>query len=432
MPAMPVKPPHERKEHPVTEPESRPLTRPVSRRAFLQGSSLAGFAAFLAACGAPGQTTRPSAAATSGASAPPVSPGASVAATEVPAPTGGGTLNFANWIGYIDISDDENSYPTLEKFTSETGVEVNYREAVDDNETFFTSDLQAPLGAGLPTDWDIVVVTDWMVARLARLGWLETINTAGTPNFPANLLDNYIGRSFDPDTNLAAPWQSGMTGIGFDQNVTGPITSLAALWDPANKGRITYLTEMRDTAGLAARKLGFDPNTLTEDQFQQSLADLQTAVDAEIPRGFYGNSYTRVMLRGDATMGMAWSGDVINILQVEQSGDQDFQFALPSEGGMLWTDNMVIPKGATNKGQAELWINFYYEPENAATVEAWVYYVCPVKGAREAMVAIDPEIAEEPLIFPTDEMQANLYQFRATTEDEESRWAEDFSRVAGL
>jgi spermidine/putrescine transport system substrate-binding protein len=416
----------------VSESEPRQITRPVSRRVFLQGSSLAGFAAFLAACGAPGtETARPSAAGSAAASAG-ASAGASAAASDVPAPTGGGVLNFANWIGYIDVSDNGKRYPTLEKFTAETGIEVNYREAVDDNETFFTSDLQAPLSAGLPTDWDIAVVTDWMVARLARLGWLEAINTDGTPNFPANLLDNYIGRSFDPDTNLAAPWQSGMTGIGFDQNVTGAITSLGALWDPANSGKVTYLTEMRDTVGLAARKLGIDPGTLTEEQFQQSLAELQAAVDAGVPRAFLGNSYTRQMLRGDVTISMAWSGDVINILQVEQTGDQDFQWALPTEGAMLWTDNMVIPKGAPNKGQAELWIDFYYEPANAATVEAWVYYVCPVKGAREAMVQLDPAIAEEVLIFPTEEMQANLFQFRATTEDEETRWAEDFSRLAGL
>ena len=415
----------------MTEPESRPLTRPVSRRAFLQGSSLAGFAAFLAACGAPGQTGRPSAAVTSGASGPPATTAPSTAASVAPAPTGGGKLNFANWIGYIDVSDDGESYPTLEKFTTETGIEVNYREAVDDNETFFTSDLQANLSANLPTDWDIIVVTDWMVARLVRLGWLETINTAATPNFPANLLDNYIGRSFDPDTNIAAPWQSGMTGLGFDQHVTGPLTSLAALWDPANTGKVTFLTEMRDTVGLAARKLGFDPGTLTEDQFQQALAEVKVAADAGIVRGFFGNSYQAKLLRGDVTMAMAWSGDVINILQVEQTGDQDFQFALPTEGGMLWTDNMVIPKGAPNKGQAEIWINFYYEPVNAAAVEAWVYYVCPVKGAREAMVELDPSIAEEVLIFPTEEMQANLYQFRGTNEDEETRWAEDFSRVSG-
>jgi spermidine/putrescine transport system substrate-binding protein len=129
---------------------------------------------------------------------------------------------------------------------------------------------------------------------------------------------------------------------------------------------------------------------------------------------------------------MAWSGDVTSLLQPEQSKDQDFQWVLPKEGGMLWTDNMCIPKGAENKGQAELWINFYYEPENAATIEAWVNYVCPVKGAAEAMLALDEDLAANELIFPTDEMTARLHQFRATTADEETRWAEDFSKVLGL
>ena len=224
--------------------EQRKLDTPVTRRNFLVGSSMAGFAAFLAACGTSGQSGAPSGRATPGATG-----GASAAPTttptELPLPTGGGTLNFANWVGYMDMSDDEEHYPTLEKFTAETAIEVNYGDGtIDGNETFFTSDLQAPLQAGLPTEWDIVVVTDWMVARLARLGWLETINTAATPSFPANLLQQYIGRAFDPDTNLAAPWQSGMTGIGFDKAVTGDLTSLAVFWDETYAGRMTYLDEI--------------------------------------------------------------------------------------------------------------------------------------------------------------------------------------------
>ena len=404
----------------------------LSRRHFLAGSAMAGFAAFLTACGTPGNTGAPS---TGAATTPPASTGAgatTVPATDLPAPTGGGTLNFANWIGYIDISDDESTYPTLEKFTAETGIEVNYQEDVDDNETFFTSQLQAPLDANQSTGWDIVVLTDWMIARLARLGWLEAINTAGTPNFPANLLDQYKGRSFDPDTNLAAPWQSGMTGIGHDANETGPLDSVEVFFADTYKGRMTYLSEMRDTVGLAAIKAGLIPEELTEEQFQQALAVVDTAVKAGIPRQLAGNSYVDIMLAGDAVVGMAWSGDVTSLLQPEQSGDQDFQWVLPKEGGMLWTDNMCIPKGAENKGQAELWINFYYEPENAATIEAWVNYVCPVKGAREAMLALDEELAANELIFPTEEMTARLHQFRATTADEETRWAEDFSKVSGL
>jgi spermidine/putrescine transport system substrate-binding protein len=413
--------------------EQARLETPLTRRTFLVGSSLAGFAAFLAACGTPGQTgsasARPTTAATGGATAT----GTAAAATDAPLPTGGGTLNFANWVGYMDMSDDEQSYPTLEKFTAESGVEVNYDDgAIDGNESFFTSDLQGPLTEGLPTDWDIVVVTDWMVARLARLGWLETINTAATPNFPANLLQQYIGRTFDPDTNLAAPWQSGMTGIGFDKAVTGDLDSLEIFWDEEYAGRITYLDEMRDTVGLAAIKLGFDPAELTEDQFQQSLAEVDRAVDAGIPRQLAGNYYVDIMASGDAAIAMAWSGDVTSLLQPEQTRDQDFQWVLPTEGGMLWTDNMVIPKGAANKGQAELWIDFYYRPENAAAVEAWVNYVCPVAGAQEVLIAEDPEIGNNPLIFPTEEMVSRLHQFRSTTADEEQRWAEDFSRVLGL
>jgi spermidine/putrescine transport system substrate-binding protein len=408
------------------------LDSPVTRRNFLVGSSLAGFAAFLAACGTQGQSAAPTTGRTPGATTG-ASVGPTTVPTEAPLPTGGGTLNFANWVGYMDMSDDEEHYPTLEKFTAETAIEVNYADGeIDGNETFFTSDLQAPLQAGLPTAWDIVVVTDWMVARLARLGWLETINTAATPNFPANLLQQYIGRSFDPDTNLAAPWQSGMTGIGFDKAVTGDLTSLAVFWDETYAGRMTYLDELRDTVGLAALKLGFDPATLTEDQWQQALAEVDTAVKAGIPRQITGNYYTEVMASGDSVVSMAWSGDVTSLLQPDQTNRQDFQWALPSEGGMLWTDNMVIPKGAVNKGQAELWIDFYYQPENAAAVAAWVNYVCPVAGAAEVLVAEDPEIGNNPLIFPTDEMIERLHQFRSTSADEEQRWAEEFSRVLGL
>ena len=406
----------------------------ISRRRFLAGSAMAGFAAFLAACGTSG-TGSPKASTAAATQAPAATgavPSASAVA-EVPAPTGGGKLNFANWIGYIDI-DKNKKYPTLEKFTKATGVEVNYKEDIDSNEGFFTSDLQAQLSANppQPTEWDLIVVTDWMVARLARLGWLETINTGWMKNFPQNLLDQYKGRSFDPDTNLAAPWQSGMTGIGFDQKKTGPLTSIAVFWDEKWKQNMTYLDEMRDTVGLAAIKLGFKPEELTEEQFQQSLAEVDKGVKAGIPQAIAGNYYVDVMAAGDAVVGMAWSGDVLNLLQPDQKPDQDFQWALPKEGGMLWTDNMVIPKGAKNKGQAELWINFYYEPVNAATVEAYVYYVCPVKGARDAILAIDDSLATNPLIFPTDDMTARLHQFRATTEDEETRWAEDFSKVAGL
>ncbi|HTE66539.1 MAG TPA: extracellular solute-binding protein [Candidatus Binatia bacterium] len=402
----------------------------LTRRRFLQGSALAGTAAFLAACGTPGAgSSAPAASPSAGSVAPPPSASASAAPAATPATSG--ELRFANWIGYIDTNDD-GSFPTIKKFEEESGITVTYAEDVDDNETFFTSDLQAPLDAGLPTEWDIVVVTDWMVARLARLGWLETIDTNLTPNFPANLAENYKARSFDPDTNLAAPWQSGMTGLGFDKKVTGDLDSLEVLFTDQYKGKLTYLSEMRDTIGLSAIRLGSDPATLTQEQFDAALAAVKEAVDAGIVRQVTGNSYVEDMAGGSAVLAMAWSGDVLGLLVPDQTADQDFQWALPKEGGMLWTDNMVIPKGSPNTAQAAAWIDFYYLPENAAVIEAWVNYVCPVAGAKEAMVALDPEIAENPLIFPPDDWVARLHQFRATTAEEETAWSEAFTKATGL
>ena len=418
-----------------------PVPRPVgvSRRNFVIGGAVVlgvGFAAFLASTGGGKVGPSPSPGASAAVPSPTGAAATTVPGSEGPPPASvgpeTGELRFANWIGYIDIDKTDNAYPTLEKFTTETGIKVNYVEAVDSNEGFFTNNLSGPLNAGLATEWDIVVVTDWMVDRLARLGWLETLDVANTPNFTANLLPLYKGRSFDPDTNLAAPWQSGMTGLGFDFNKTGDLDSIDILFSDDYGGRMTYLTEMRDTVGLSALRLGFDPATITQEQFDASLAEVDKAVKAGYVRQVTGNSYVEVMALGDAVLAMAWSGDVLTLLIPNQKKSQDFRWVLPKEGGMLWTDNMVVPKGSPNIRLAQKWIDFYYDPVNAATIEAYVNYVCPVNGAREVMLELDADLANNPLIFPPDDYTARLHQFRATTAEEETAWSEAFTKVLGL
>ena len=329
----------------------------------------------------------------------------------------------------MDIDEATNKFPTLERFTKETGIEVKYVEVIDGNESFFTAQLAGPLGAGLPTEWDLMVLTDWMIARLSRLGWLETLDPM--PNFPANLLPLYIGRSFDPRTNLAAPLQSGMTGLMFDQKKTGPQDSLDVLFSPEFAKRKTYLDEWRDTVGLSALHLGFDPATLTQTQFEASLAAVETSVKQGWVRQIKGNSYTEDMAGGGAVLAIGWSGD-LTLIQPGQTKNQDFQWVLAKEGGMLWTDNMAIPKGAPGKQLAQIWINFYYDPKNAAVIEAYVNYVCPVKGAREVMLELDPELANNPLIFPPPDWVARLHQFRDTTAEEEVAWSQAFTKAQGL
>jgi spermidine/putrescine transport system substrate-binding protein len=385
----------------------------LTRRRFLQASALTGVSAFLAACGTTG---------TGGSAAPSAGGGGGET----------GTLRFANWIGYIDINEDDGSYPTLQKFQDETGITVTYLEDIDGNEEFFTSSLSGPLTAGLATEWDLIVVTDWMVDRLARLAWLEELDRDAIPNFVANLEPRYVGRSFDPDTKLAAPWQSGMTGLGFDKAVTGDLASLGVFFSDQFAGKMTYLTEMRDTIGLTAIHQGSDPATITQEQFDAALAVVDDAVQNGWVRQIAGNSYVDVMAAGDAVLAMAWSGDVLTLLVPDQQADQDFQWVLADEGGMLWTDNMVVPKGSPNKALAEKWVDFYYDPVNAATIEAYVNYVCPVVGAKDVMLELDPALAENPLIFPPEDWVARLHQFRSTTAEEETAWAEAFSKVLGL
>lgn len=381
------------------------LQTPVSRRRALQLGAAAGAAAFLG-------TTR--------------------AARTVAQEPITGSFKMATWIGYIDIGEDGVSHPSLERFTAETGVTVDYQEAVDDNETFYAAQLQGPLQAGVSTGWDLVVLTDWMVQRLISFGWLETLDLAAMPNYTANLVDIYRSREWDPGNVLAAPWQSGMGGMAFDQAVTGPLTNSDILFSQDYAGRVTYLSEMRDTIGVSACRLGYDPSTLTQEQYDASLAEVKAAIDAGIVRRLTGNDYVNDMATGDVVLAIAWSGDIPGLLVPDQGEDQDFQWVLPEQGGTLWTDNMVIPKGAANKAQAQVFVNWFYLPQNAAQISAYVQYVSPVKGAAEAMTAIDPALATSTFIFPDEAMIGRLHEFKGLDVDTSAAWQAAFNEVAGL
>ena len=400
------------------------LGRNITRRTMLQGTALVGAGAFLAACGAPAQ----SAAAPSAGATPLPS---EAVPTEKPTPSA--VLNFANWPLYID--QDESSppvSPTLEQFKAKYGTEVKYVEAVNDNDQFFGT-IQPPLQAGQDTGWDIIVLTDWMAARLIRLDWVETIDTANTPNFVANLRDVYKNVAWDPDNKMRAPWQSGMTGLGFDEATTGNVTSLDALWtdDPRWKGKVWLLSEMRDTVGLTLLKLGFDPANFTMEQADAAFAEIQKTVDAGIVRSFLGNDYKEGLVKGDLVLGTAWSGDMI----IAKSEKESLSFNIPDQGGELWTDNMQIPKGAKNKYTAELMIDWVYDPEIAAQMAAYIQYVSPVAGCKEAIAKNpDPEVAalaDNPLMFPDDATLQQVHIFMGLTEEQEVYMNDEFSKVQG-
>jgi spermidine/putrescine transport system substrate-binding protein len=431
-----------------------PLGVSITRRRMLQLSAAAGISAFLAACGTAGtKTAAPSAigAAPTGTPSPtggpvatgtPAAPGATgtpaaetpaatetAAATQPPGTPVTGSFKMATWIAYIDTAADGVTHPSLDRFAKETGVTVDYQESVNANEEFYAAQLKGPLSSGVDTGWDVVVLTDWMIIRLINLGWLESI-TPGK-NFPTNLGDIYKTRAWDTKNEWAAPWQSGMTGIGFDKKKTGDLTSLDVFFDKKYAGKMTYQTEMRDTIGLTALQQGVDPTNLTQDQFDASIAAIKQAISDQLVRQLTGNDYVEGMASGDVTVAMAWSGDIATLLVPEQKKSQDFQWRLADQGGMLWTDNMAIPKGAKNKAQAEVFIDWYYIPKNAAQVEAFVNYVCPVKGADKEITKLDASLATNTLIFPTADMSSRLHQFKALDLNTASQWEDAFTTAIG-
>jgi spermidine/putrescine transport system substrate-binding protein len=410
--------------------EESPLRQQLTRRRFVQGSAMAGFAAFLAACGRGAASTAPSTAPSSAPSSAPsvasVAPSASVAPT--PKPSTSAELNWANWTYYMDLDPkDETKFKTLEDFKAKYGTTVKYQEIIDDNDAFLGT-IKPQLQSGQDTGWDIIVMTDWMAARLIRLGWVEQMDLGNMPNVTANLQDVYKNVSWDTTNDHHVPWQSGMTGLGYDKAKTGALTSLAVLYDVKYKGKVDYLTEMRDTIGLTMLKLGLDPSKATNADCDAAVAEIKKAKDAGIIRAFKGNAYAEDLKSGDVVLSMAWSGDMVQALKDKKT----LQFTIADEGGMLWTDNTMIPKGAKNKYTAEVMIDFCYDPKIAAQIEAYVNYICPVKGAADVLLATVPDVANNPLIFPPADILAKLHIFNGLDEATEKYFNDQFATVSGL
>jgi spermidine/putrescine transport system substrate-binding protein len=408
----------------------------VSRRRFLQGSALVGFSAFLAACSGGANSESQPPASISVPTVPPPSPTPEVAASPTPLPSPTGPLEFANWPAYIDLAGaagdagqySKGSSPTIEQFKAKYNVDVDYVEAIEDNKAFYAK-IQPQLAAGTSTGWDLIVITDWLAAKVISKGWAEQIVHDDVPNAVANLVDSLKNQPWDPNNDYHFPWQSGMTGLGYNKKtlrqagISEP-TSLVDLW-AIKADKVSFLTESRDTFGLGLLKLGksADPATTTTDDLQAVHDDIKPLVDQGLI--FAGNEYLQNFASKKTWAAMVWSGDLAS------SGSADDVFKVPDEGVMIWTDNMVIPKGAVNKYTAELMINFVYDPVIAAQIEDYVYYVCPVKGADAEIKKLDPSAATNPLIFPTADMQAKYHNFQFLSDVLETSLDELFLDLTG-
>jgi len=333
-------------------------------------------------------------------------------------------LTFANWPLYIDIDEETNQRPTLQKFQREYGTRVKYVEEINDNVEFFGK-VRQQYEQGNSGGRDLHVVTDWLAARMDRLGYVQRFDKEEMPNAVRNIEDAVASPDFDPEREISMPWQSGQVLLIYRSDRTGgELTSINDLFDPKFKGRVTMLTEMRDTVGSVLLGEGIDPEDATKDQALAAIEKVEKASrDGQIRR-FTGNEYTRDIARGDSVAILGWSGDAVQLI----ADNENIAYSQPEEGFMIFTDSMQIPVGAPNAFTAQKMIDFVYQPEIQAAITEYVNYVPPVKGAREILQDRSPEVAENELIFPD---LAQAHNFKTFSEDEEAEIEAAFQRAIG-
>jgi spermidine/putrescine transport system substrate-binding protein len=326
---------------------------------------------------------------------------------------------WANWPLYID----EHSLKTFDK---RHGVKVKYVEEINDNFEFFGK-VRQQLAQGQNIGRDIVTLTDYMAARWVRDGYCTPLDKKNVPNIK-NLVSNLKSINYDPSRTYTLPWQSGGTGIGYNPKKTGRrLESVNDLFDPAFKGRVTMLSEPYDSACLVLLGMGIDASKAKIDDILKAIEKIKTAKDAGQIRRFTGNDYTTDLAKGNVWVSVAYSGDLVQL----QADNPDLEFIYPKEGAMLFTDNMMMPKPVSHPYGAEVLMNYYYEPEVAAKVAAYVNYITPVQGAKEVLLKTDPDIANNPLIFPPDDVRARLHAYPALNPAEEREMQSAMASVTG-
>ncbi len=406
------------------------LTRrdPISRRMFMRGAGRGGLAigaalsipSLLAACAAPG---------------------ASQAAK---------ALEWANWPAYIDIDEtitpDPTKYPSINAFIKQTGINVHYVESIQDNADFLGT-LRQDLAAGNPTGWDVISPGGWVIERMGRLGYLEELDHSKLPLWTANCADYAKGLWFDPTNKYSLWWQGGITGIGYNPDLTGrEITTFDDLLDPAFKARAGGFSDMRDMFGLALLSLGVHPADATIADVTRAQAKLLEANARQQFRGYYGNEYYQPLAAGDLAISVAWSGD---ISQMQLYDNPKIKFVIPDGGGMRWNDNLAIPKKAAQVDNAHKLLNYWYDPVPATLLEEYIGYFTPVKGVAEKIKAdavaartggagASPDPAAADLldsqavsVVPTPDQLAGTYPDKQLSEQEEAEWTKLFLKVLG-
>ena len=344
-----------------------------------------------------------------------------------------GSIVWGNWTYYLDFNEETGSWDSLDAFMEETGIDVQYVEDIDDNNTFYGK-IKDQLALDQHTGYDVITMTDWMNGRLVQAKQIQEFDYANLPNVKANLVDaQWDALDVDPGRKFTIPWQLPASGwVWNTEAVPNGIKTLDDFMNPELKGKVVVLSEMRDTMGMILAGLGYDPKGAWGDkEWGEALQWLDDGLRSGQIGNVKGNSYTQDLITGDALAAMAWTGDVI---MLNAENDNQWTLEIPESGGMIAADSFTVPNGteAEQKALVEEMINYYYDPVVMAQVADYVTFVPPVKGTQEAMKDVNPENADNPLIFPSEQDWTRLHSFRTLSPEEDKKYSDEFQKVLGL
>jgi spermidine/putrescine transport system substrate-binding protein len=309
-----------------------------------------------------------------------------------------GSFTFSQWPLYIDPGKNG----TVAQFEKDTGIGLKYVEEINDNDQFFGK-IRPQLERGDSGGRSMITLSDWLAARMDKLGYLQHFDYSKLPNVKKNLIPALRHPAADPNRAFTIPWQSGMTGLIVRSDLAPGVDSINDLYDPKYKGKVTLLTEMRDSVPMTLKAMGIDPERATKDQWLAAVDKIDKAAQSGQVRKFTGNEYIKDLPKSDTWIALGWSGDAVQL----QKDNPNIRFVMPKEGCMLWSTSLEIPVGAPNPQAAQAFINYVYDPKVQADIAEYINYVTPVRGVKGILAKRDPALAKNQLIFPSESYTAN-------------------------
>jgi spermidine/putrescine transport system substrate-binding protein len=302
-----------------------------------------------------------------------------------------GSVTISNWPLYI-------SPKTASDFEKATGVKTKYVEDYNSNEEFYGK-IQPLLANGESGGRSMLAgPSPYIVERMMRHGYLQKLEKSAIPVVEEQLAQQFQNPKYDPGNQFSVPWQSGMMGIAVRKDLAPGIKSACDLFNPKYKGKIELFTEMRQTLGVIMKCMGVNTNTpISEEEWMAAINKVKKAKKEGQLRKFAGNDWTSELLRGDVVASTGAAGDTY---QLEQE-NPNVTWVMPEQGCIIFTNNMVIPVGAPNATAAYAFMNYVYEPKNAAKITEYTHYLSPVAGVREVLAKTAPSLIHNQLIFPS-------------------------------